>query len=54
MLQALFLLGFAVVLRPIGLPAEGKALVVAIAGVTCSFAAAWLLISRVPGFARIL
>jgi heme/copper-type cytochrome/quinol oxidase subunit 4 len=54
MLQTIFLLGFAVALRPIGLPAEAKALVVAIAGVACSFAAAWLLISRVPGFSRVL
>jgi heme/copper-type cytochrome/quinol oxidase subunit 4 len=54
MLQALFLLGFAIALRPIGLPAEAKALVVAVAGVTCSFAAAWLLITRVHGLSRIL
>ena len=54
MLQALFLLGFAIALRPIGLPAEAKALVVAITGVTCSFAAAWLLISNVPGLSRVL
>ncbi len=54
MLQALFLLGFAIALRPVGLPAEIKALVVAIAGVTCSFAAAWLLITRVPGLSRVL
>jgi glucan biosynthesis protein C len=54
MLQTLFLLGFAIALRPLGLPAEAKALVVALGGVTCSFAAAWLLISRVPGASRIL
>ncbi|WP_405071650.1 hypothetical protein OG558_20250 [Kribbella sp. NBC_01510] len=54
MLQALFLLGFAIALRPVGLPAEIKALVVAIAGVTCSFAAAWLLITRAPGLSRVL
>jgi len=54
MLQTLFLLGFAVALRPLGLPAEAKALVVAVGGVTFSFAAAWLLISRVPGVSRVL
>ena len=53
-LQTLFLLGFAVALRPLGLPAEAKALVVALGGVTCSFAAAWLLISRVPGASRVI
>jgi hypothetical protein len=53
-LQTLFLLGLAIALRPIGLPAEIKALIVALGGVTCSYAAAWFLISRVPGVARVL
>ena len=54
MLQTLFLLGIAIALRPLGLPAEVKALVVALGGVASSFAAAWFLISRVPGVARVL
>ncbi len=54
MLQTVFLLGFAVALRPLDLPAEVKALLVAAGGVTCSFAVAWLLISRVPGVSRVL
>ncbi|HET6969105.1 MAG TPA: acyltransferase [Ornithinibacter sp.] len=53
-LQTLFLLGLAVALRPLGLPAEAKALVVAVGAVGCSFGAAWLLISRVPGVSRVL
>jgi hypothetical protein len=53
-LQAVFLLGFAVALRPVALPAEVKAVVVAVASVGCSFAAAWLMISRVPGMSRAL
>jgi hypothetical protein len=51
-LQAVFLLGFAVALRPVALPAEVKAVAVAVASVACSFAAAWLMISRVPGVSR--
>jgi hypothetical protein len=35
-------------LRPLGLPAEVKALTVAFAAVTGSFALAWLLVSRTP------
>jgi hypothetical protein len=54
MLQGLVLLGLAVALRPIGVPAEVKALLVAGGGVAGSFALAWLFISRVPGVARIL
>lgn len=54
MLQTLFLLGIAIALRPLGLPAEVKALVVALGGVVCSYATAWFLISRVPGVARVL
>jgi glucan biosynthesis protein C len=53
MLQALFLLGFAFALRPLEVPAEVKALIVAVGGVTCSYAAAWLLLSRVHGVARV-
>ena len=54
MVQAPILFGLAVALRPIDVPAELKAIVVAGAGVAASFALAWLLISRVPGVARIL
>jgi hypothetical protein len=35
-------------LRPIDLPAEAKALVVASAGVAGSFALAWMLVHRTP------
>ena len=54
MLQSVFLLGIAVVLRPVEVPAEVKATIVAIGGVVLSYAAAWLLISRVPGMHRVL
>lgn len=54
MLQTAFLLAFAVALRPVGLPAEVKALLVAAGAIACSFGAAWLLITRVPGVRRIL
>ena len=54
MLQTVFLLGIAVALRPVGLPAEVKAAIVAAGGVVLSYAAAWLLISRVPGMRRVL
>jgi hypothetical protein len=52
--QGLVLIGLAVALRPLSLAAEVKALIVAVGGVTGSFALAWLLIRRVPGAARIL
>ncbi|GAB3262883.1 acyltransferase family protein [Nocardioides dilutus] len=54
MLQTVFLLGIAVLIRPLELPAEVKAVVVAIAAVASSFAAAHLLIHRVPGVQRLL
>jgi hypothetical protein len=54
MVQAVFLLGFAVALRPLGLPAEAKAILVAVGAVTCSFGAAWLAIRHVPGTSRFL
>ena len=47
-LQGPVLIGLMLALRPIGLPAEIKALVVASAGVAGSFALAWLLVSRTP------
>jgi hypothetical protein len=54
MLQAIFLLGLAVAVRPVPFPAEAKAVLVALGGVVASFGAAWLLIRRVPGVSRIL
>lgn len=53
-LQGLVLIGLAVVLRPLPVPAEVKALLVVAGGVSGSFALARLLIGRVPGVARIL
>jgi Acyltransferase family len=54
MLQGPVLLGFALALRPVPLPAEVKALLVGTAAVTGSFALAWLLIRRVPLITRVL
>jgi hypothetical protein len=54
MLQGPVLLGFALLLRPVPLPAEIKALVVGTAAVAGSFALARLLIRRVRLVARIL
>ena len=53
-LQTPVLIGLAVALRPLALPAEVKALVVAIGGVAASFGVAWLLVTRVPGVDRVL
>jgi glucan biosynthesis protein C len=54
MLQTVFLLALAVALRPLALPAEAKASIVALGGIAASFACAWLLIANVPGLSRIL
>ena len=54
MVQAPILFGLAVALRPIDVPAELKAIIVAGVGAAASFALAWLLISRLPRVARIL
>ena len=54
MLQTVFLLGFAAALRPVPVPAEAKALLVAAGAVSASFGAAWWMIRRVPGAARVL
>jgi hypothetical protein len=54
MLQGPVLIALAIALRPLPLPAEVKALIVAAGGVAGSFALAWLLVSRVPGMRRIL
>jgi hypothetical protein len=48
LLQGVVLLALMVALRPLGLPAEVKALAVAALGVAGSFALAWLLVSRTP------
>ncbi len=52
--QGLILIGLAVALRPVPLPAEIKALVVASGGVAGSFGLAWLLVTRVRPLGRIL
>ena len=54
MLQGPVLIALAIALRPLPLPAEVKALIVAAGGVVGSFALSWLLVSRVPGVRRIL
>jgi hypothetical protein len=54
LLQGFVLIALALVLRPVPVPAELKALIVAIGAVAGSFAWAWLLVSRVPWLARIL
>lgn len=54
MLQGVVLIGLAVALRGVPVPAEVKALVVAGGGVVGSFALAWFLISHVRVFARVL
>jgi hypothetical protein len=54
MVQTPVLIGLAVALRPLGLPAEAKAVVVAAGGVAASFWLSWLLISRSRRAARIL
>jgi hypothetical protein len=53
-LQQLVLVGLAIALRPLPLPAEAKALLVASGGLALSFTLAWLLITRVPGLSRVL
>jgi hypothetical protein len=52
--QTPVLLGIAVVLRPLPLPAEAKAAIVVVAGVVCAFALAGLLIRWLPLVARVL
>jgi len=54
MAQTPVLIGLAVALRPVPLPAEAKALVVAVGGVVAAFWLSWLLISRLRGVARVL
>jgi Acyltransferase family len=54
MLQGPVLIGCALALRPVPLPAEVKALLVGTAAVAGSFALTWLLIRRVPMVGRVL
>ena len=46
LLQGVVLIGLMIALRPVGVPAEVKALAVAGLGVAGSFALAWLLVTR--------
>jgi hypothetical protein len=48
LLQGVVLIGLMIALRPIGLPAEIKAVTVASLGVVGSFTLAWILITRTP------
>lgn len=52
--QAVFLLGIAVLLRPLTAPAEVKALLVATGAVLGSFGTTWLILRFVPGARRVL
>jgi hypothetical protein len=54
LLQTPVLIGLAFALRSITLPAELKALALAVAAVVVSFGVARLLIERVPGMGRVL
>lgn len=54
MVQTIALLGLAVALRPVPLPAEVKAVLVAVGAIAASFTVAWLLITKIPGVNRIL
>jgi len=47
-LQGAIIIGLEIALRPVGVPAEVKALAVACAAVPGSFALAWVLVSRTP------
>ncbi len=53
-LQSVVLIGLAMAMRSLPLPAEAKAVLLAAAALAGSFGIAWLLINRVPGIARIL
>ncbi len=54
MVQTAVLLALAVALRPLALPAEVKAPIVALGGIIGSFAIAWILIKKLPGVSRVL
>jgi hypothetical protein len=46
LLQGVVLIGLMIALRPLGVPAEIKALAVAVLGVAGSFGLAWVLVTR--------
>ena len=48
LLQGLVLIGLMIAMRPVGAPAEIKALIAACLGVAGSFGLSWLLVSRTP------
>lgn len=52
--QTPVLVGLAVLIRPLPMPAELKAVVLVVAGVALSFAVARLLLRHVPGLSRVL
>ena len=54
MVQSVVLIGLAALMRDLPLTAEVKAVLLASGGVAACFGIAWLLISRVPGMARVL
>jgi hypothetical protein len=53
-LQTPVLIAIAVMARPLPLPAELKAVLVAAIGVACAFALSWLVIRWIPLAARVL
>ena len=48
LVQGVVLTGLMIAMRPLGVPAEIKALTVASLGVAGSFALAWVLVTRTP------
>jgi hypothetical protein len=54
MVQTPVLIGLAVLLRPVPVPAEVKALVVVAGGIAGCFALAWLMLRHLPGLRRVL
>jgi hypothetical protein len=50
----LVLIGLALLIRPLPLPAELKAVMLVVAGVALCFALARLLLRHVPGLSRVL
>ena len=53
-LQTPVLIGLALALRPLDLPAEAKAVLLAAGAVSASYALAWVLITHIPGLRRVL
>jgi hypothetical protein len=48
LLQGVVLIGLMIAMRPLGVPAEVKALTVACLGVAGCFGLAWMLVTRTP------